>query len=483
MALFSGFSDFLKKSVGNNMENKPEDVRTAKRNLSGLRLMDEDDAAENDILTRKMDDSLKGFQRAEGLKVDGVMKPGGETERKMFERLAKRDPAPVFALKSRAESRAVEGDDDAANDGGTVGFGGNVSGVLEPKKPRAQTDRLTGESGSARLLGGAIEALLQRKDPVLTPPKPEKKPIQLDATVRMIRPEESVARTASPVNTEALIEQIKARQDANTKSLAETGRIAERTSVLTEKKTPPKPRKKPDSALESKPVEFDATGRMMRPDAAPAPAPTPLPERKPAVLQNANDEMATGFIREREGLVEHLYKDNKGFMTVGVGHRVTSLEEAKNLPLYVHDKDDNPVRLATDEEVDEVFNQVRSIAHGQGVAAERFSPEANKNMKNIRLRKKDVNPLLKRDLRIRAQELRRNWPGFDDMPEELQIGMLDVHFNVGNLTPGNWPKLHEAIKAKDKAGIILEIQRDTEDKERNKKVKDLLKKMDIRKLR
>ncbi len=59
MALFSGFSDFLKKSVGNNMENKPEDVRTAKRNLSGLRLMDEDDAAEND---RRMETEGKAKQ-------------------------------------------------------------------------------------------------------------------------------------------------------------------------------------------------------------------------------------------------------------------------------------------------------------------------------------------------------------------------------------------------------------------------------------
>jgi hypothetical protein len=65
-----------------------------------------------------MDDGVKSFQRDYGLKTDGVLKPSGETERSLFETVTGR----------------AFGQQEGQKSGGSVGFGGNVSGVLAMNK-------------------------------------------------------------------------------------------------------------------------------------------------------------------------------------------------------------------------------------------------------------------------------------------------------------------------------------------------------------
>lgn len=78
----SGFSfirnGLIQKPVGNNMANEQEDVFSVKRALSSLGRFGEEEP--NGFITRRMDRSIKAFQRERGLKVDGILLPGGETE-------------------------------------------------------------------------------------------------------------------------------------------------------------------------------------------------------------------------------------------------------------------------------------------------------------------------------------------------------------------------------------------------------------------
>ncbi|MGH1402714.1 MAG: glycosyl hydrolase 108 family protein [Alphaproteobacteria bacterium] len=128
MSLSTLFSGMLGNAVGNNQTNNPADIRTTKENLqkAGYFPADEKEDTENPFLTRKMDDGIKKFQTDNHLKIDGVMKPGGETERSMFEALTNRNADEAFD--------AV----DMGADAGRIGFGGNVSGTFVPvpkKKP------------------------------------------------------------------------------------------------------------------------------------------------------------------------------------------------------------------------------------------------------------------------------------------------------------------------------------------------------------
>lgn len=91
MALING-------SVGNNMNNAEDDVLKVKGALSELGKYQEVDP--HGYITREMDDSIKSYQRDSGLKEDGILYPGGETETAMVEDTGRRQTAnPPASVK------------------------------------------------------------------------------------------------------------------------------------------------------------------------------------------------------------------------------------------------------------------------------------------------------------------------------------------------------------------------------------------------
>lgn len=78
----SGFKNrfALRGEVGNGRDNDPEDVLAVKRRLNGLGLYDEPDYGFTGYIDRATEDGIKSFQKKNGLKIDGWLAPGGETE-------------------------------------------------------------------------------------------------------------------------------------------------------------------------------------------------------------------------------------------------------------------------------------------------------------------------------------------------------------------------------------------------------------------
>lgn len=114
MSLFSNFGAPLKAAVGNNYDNQEQDIIQTKRHLNKLGYFE--DNTENPIITVPMNDGLKQLQKDNGLKIDGIMKPGGETERLMFEQLENKPATTMWDYNI----------DDTAQ----IGFGGLTSGTL-----------------------------------------------------------------------------------------------------------------------------------------------------------------------------------------------------------------------------------------------------------------------------------------------------------------------------------------------------------------
>ena len=81
----NNFFGLITRAVGNNMENDDQDVRRVKNVLHNTGFKDE--PAENGIIDRPTDESIKRFQTFKGLKVDGILKPGGETEKAIEQEL------------------------------------------------------------------------------------------------------------------------------------------------------------------------------------------------------------------------------------------------------------------------------------------------------------------------------------------------------------------------------------------------------------
>lgn len=89
-------SGFLSGSVGNNRENLNDDVMRVKSKLSEYKMFDFSNSPEpHGYVTREMDQGIKEFQKAKGLKVDGFLLPDGETEKALFSERNERVPVPV----------------------------------------------------------------------------------------------------------------------------------------------------------------------------------------------------------------------------------------------------------------------------------------------------------------------------------------------------------------------------------------------------
>lgn len=97
--LFKDISTLLRDPVGNNLKNNPDDVENLKRKFKAIDRYGRD--VENGYIDRDLNDAIFKFQKERGLKVDGRMNPGGETETTLISTLLGLDrpvgkrPAPV----------------------------------------------------------------------------------------------------------------------------------------------------------------------------------------------------------------------------------------------------------------------------------------------------------------------------------------------------------------------------------------------------
>ena len=68
--------------------------------------------------------------------------------------------------------------------------------------------------------------------------------------------------------------------------------------------------------------------------------------------------------------------------------------------------------------------------------------------------------------------LRKTFVEFDSFPEELQDVLLDIKYNVGNVSNEKWPKLHEGIKNINLKAILNNVHRQDVPEKRNKWAED-----------
>ncbi|MDV7340062.1 hypothetical protein RYZ26_10695 [Terasakiella sp. A23] len=90
MSLFPDFSNMFRvgKTISQDANADPNDVLNTKNALAQTGDYQVPDFGITDVPDMGMIDGLKSFQQKNGLKVDGVMKPGGPTESKMADVLA-----------------------------------------------------------------------------------------------------------------------------------------------------------------------------------------------------------------------------------------------------------------------------------------------------------------------------------------------------------------------------------------------------------
>ncbi len=158
-----------------------------------------------------------------------------------------------------------------------------------------------------------------------------------------------------------------------------------------------------------------------------------------------------------EGDIHHLYLDNKGLVTVGIGNLVSSAAAAEDLP-FVNKGTGAP---ATREQIAAAFQAVSQLPKG------RHAP-AYSSATDVRLPEHTVRQLASERLDNEfLPGLRRLFPGFDKFPAAAQRALVDMSYNLGIEGLGRFHDLRKACESGDWQGAATECHRRTCRAERN----------------
>jgi len=175
-------------------------------------------------------------------------------------------------------------------------------------------------------------------------------------------------------------------------------------------------------------------------------------------------------LEQYEGRVEHMYLDTKGYVTVGVGHMMSSAEEAKKVAFINASSN----AQASKKEIEDEFALIKSKPFGAAYPARRF-----KSSTKLKLTDSTINELTNKHITSFEGELKQIYGAteFNTHPENVKLALFDMIFNLGmpKLKTG-YPKFNKYIKAKDYKNAALESNRNGIAAERNQYVKDLLSK-------
>ena len=169
-----------------------------------------------------------------------------------------------------------------------------------------------------------------------------------------------------------------------------------------------------------------------------------------------------------EGCVEHMYLDTKGFVTVGVGHLLSTLASAQALAFIVQ----KVSKTATKEQIKTDYDTVKKQTKGL------LSSTYKKHTK-LKLKKTDIDKLTNKHIDTFEGELKKVYgtDAFAAYPSEVRLALFDMIFNLGmtNLK-SKFPTFNKYIKAKNWSEAAKESNRSDVSDARNKYVKDLLEK-------
>lgn len=163
--------------------------------------------------------------------------------------------------------------------------------------------------------------------------------------------------------------------------------------------------------------------------------------------QNEQKQLLEALLRY-EGKVNHMYLDSNGYVTVGIGHLLSSREAAMALPF-----ERAPGQRANPIEIGLEFDRVRQLS------ANRL-PSFYRTHTRLHLSDAEIDRLTLQHIETFHRELRSIYAGFDEFPSSVRLALFDLIFNVGQTNLRNrWPRMNAAIAARDWATAAIQSRR------------------------
>jgi len=182
------------------------------------------------------------------------------------------------------------------------------------------------------------------------------------------------------------------------------------------------------------------------------------------------NEARRDLIKKGEGSISHMYLDTRGYVTVGVGNMMATVEAAQALT-FVRRDSGTP---ATPDEIAADYDAIKDRPYGLGYTAASFKPYTELDMPDA-----EIDALLDRRIADFEAGLRSDFSGYDGYPERARLGLMDMAFNLGNHgLVTKFPTLTAAARAGDWAKCAEECRRRGIGEARNAEVKKLFEEVD-----
>ncbi|GAA0697496.1 hypothetical protein GCM10009104_27250 [Marinobacterium maritimum] len=173
-------------------------------------------------------------------------------------------------------------------------------------------------------------------------------------------------------------------------------------------------------------------------------------------------------LEQQEGRINHMYRDTRGFITVGVGHLLPYPHTAARLS-FVH-RDSG--QAASDADIRTEFRHLLTRAYGQHLSANSFRPHTRLILPETR-----IDDLTRQHIKTFTKELGSLYGQAElaAMPEPVQLALYDMIFNLGRpkLEHG-FPRFNQHIRNGNWAAAARESHRKGISEARNLHVQELL---------
>jgi GH24 family phage-related lysozyme (muramidase) len=164
-----------------------------------------------------------------------------------------------------------------------------------------------------------------------------------------------------------------------------------------------------------------------------------------------------------EGYVAHMYLCKAGRVTVGIGNMLSSVTAAQALAFVDRTTKNKATAEAIKADYENVAKQTAGLPHAK------YRPHTKLDMLDV-----DINQLFKRRVGGFETDLRDLYAEYDLFPEDVQLALLDMVFNLGKGGLKKFVNFGKAIEAKDWAKAAENSNRVTSTADRNGATKLLL---------
>lgn len=185
------------------------------------------------------------------------------------------------------------------------------------------------------------------------------------------------------------------------------------------------------------------------------------------MLTTSEKKTLRGKLDDYEGTIEHMYLDSKGYVTVGIGHLISTVAAAQKVPFIVA----KTSKKATAGEIKTDHESVKKQTKNRVASY-------YKKYTKLKLTQSEIDKLTNKHIEIFHKELKQIYSDFNSYPSNVKLALFDLIFNLGMPSLKNkWPTFNKHIKAKEWQKAADNSSRKVPiSAARNKYVKDLLEK-------